>query len=49
VSALIAYHLKIDPDKLSDLEFSKKWQELKFAWEFENKRANAKADEKIEL
>jgi len=49
VSALLSYHLKIDVDKLTDQEFSQKWQELKFAWDFENRRANAKPDQLIEL
>ena len=37
-SALIRFHFKINPENLSDAEFSELWQELRFALDFESRR-----------
>jgi len=42
ISALLEYHFKIDPDKLTDEEFSEKWQRLKWVLAFESERFSLK-------
>ena len=37
-NALLRYHFKIDPEYLSDEQFAERWQELKWALEFETLR-----------
>lgn len=49
VSALIRYHFKIDPDKLTDIEFSEMWQQLKYALHFESKRLSGDGKTDIHL
>jgi len=49
VSALIEYHFKIDPDSLTDLQFSEKWQRLKFALDFEDRRVSTDGKKEIHL
>ena len=38
IEALIRFHFKVDPTKLSDSELGKLWGDLRFCLEFENKR-----------
>lgn len=38
INAQLRYHFKIDPDLLSDEDWLKRWDELKFAIEEESKR-----------
>jgi hypothetical protein len=37
-NALLRYHFKIEPEQLTDEQFSERWQELKWVLEFENQR-----------
>ena len=43
MSALIRFHLGIDASNLSDFEFAKIWNDLKFALNFENERMSMSA------
>lgn len=45
-SALLEYHFKIDPDKLTDEEFSEKWQRLRWVLDFESQRFSLSEDQK---
>ena len=38
MSALIRFHFKINPDDLSDSDFSRTWNDLRYCLDFENKR-----------
>ncbi|UCA61663.1 hypothetical protein KB553_09025 [Chryseobacterium rhizoplanae] len=50
MGALISYHFKIPyPEELDDQTFWHKWEQLKWVLFFENKRANAKEGENVEL
>lgn len=42
VNALLRYHFKIDPEELTDEQYSERWQELKWAIDFESKRFSLK-------
>ena len=48
-NALIRFHFKIDPDKLSDAEFSEIWQQLVFALDFESRRYTSGDTNKLHL
>jgi len=41
-NALLRFHFKVDPEQLSDEQFSELWQQLKWALHFESKRFNLK-------
>lgn len=41
-NALLRFHFKIEPEQLTDEQYSERWQELKFALHFESKRFNLK-------
>lgn len=38
IDALIRFHFKIDPDKLTDNKWAELWQQLQYALEQENQR-----------
>lgn len=40
MNALLRFYFKIDPEELTDIKFAKRWNELRFALEFESKRKN---------
>jgi hypothetical protein len=40
MSALIRFHFKVDPDKLSDREFCRLWGDLKYCLKVEADRFN---------
>jgi hypothetical protein len=48
-NALIRFHLKIDPDELTEEKFSEVWQGLRFALEFESKRHSLKEGETLKI
>ena len=42
VNSLLRLHYKIDPEQLTDEQYSERWQELKWALDFESKRFSLK-------
>jgi hypothetical protein len=42
VNGLIRYHFHVDPDQLSDEQYSEHWQQLKWVLDFESKRFSLK-------
>ena len=48
-NALIRFHLKIDPDVLTEEKFSEVWQGLRYALDFESKRHSLKEGESLKL
>lgn len=50
INALLRFHFKVQPELLTDTEYSALWQELKFALDFESRRNSATDNnQKIEL
>jgi len=40
MNALLRFYFKEDPDTLTDEQFAKRWNQLKFALKFESLRKN---------
>jgi hypothetical protein len=49
VNGLLRFHFKVDPDQLTDEEYSEQWQQLKWTLDFESRRFSVKEGESLRI